>query len=742
MILLAKSPKQGGLLLQEHTQHVLDAILAMAKAYGFDQRIASYGAILHDLGKGHPAFQAMLLEKEDRERKRTLLPQIPASSAIEEELRHRANRQNLPHRHEFSSLFFLPLFEQSIWPSLIDMVAAHHKSTLGQKRGLIDLVAEESFGEVCERHGEAWEEWSPVAIEVAQLFGVPTRTITAQEGKEAFRYVYNYAREKPDGWSRWKGLLMGADHFGSAYKDETVINIRPLYRVPALTIFHQRASSPLAHLYPLSGISVDASPPHTLVIAPTGAGKTDFLIRRCRQRIFYTLPFQASINAMYQRIARDIPEQDVRRLHAASRVSLDNEAEEDTELQLHPGASAKVMTPHQLASIVFGTPRHEAMALDLAGQDVILDEIHTYDSLARSMVIQIVRTLVRLECQVHIGSATIPQELAKALLEILGEKNVYQVKLPADQLQTFNRHVVHLEPDEKTARAIVEKAVEKGEHILFVSNRVTRAQERYRWVKNSFPNIPSLLIHSRFKRGERRELEQRVGELQNAPTACVVCATQVVEVSLDISFDRMVTDAAPIDALIQRFGRVNRKRTANTIGNYKPVHVIRYPDDEKDVLPYDWEVVKNTYELLPNGEVLEETQLQKLINRVYPTVEIPEVANHFIMKPDGTYRIKELQHHPRSVLIEALEIDSVTCILKKDAKKYRYGSLEERVALEIPVSKGLRYAAASYGSPFPYGSYPYVVPDKFYHPDGISLGLVMKKKKSVEPESNPQSRMI
>ncbi len=741
MILLAKSSKQGNLLLQGHTQHVVDAVLVMAKAYGFDQTTARYGAILHDLGKGHPAFQAMLIEKESKEKKQYLLSRIPASAAIEEELFNRSNGMNTPHRHELSSLLFLPLVDQSLWPILVDMVVAHHKSTLGQKRGLMQLVEEESFDEVCERHAEAWDEWSPVATEIARDFGIESHRIEVEEAKAAFHYAYNHVRDKPDGWSRWKGLLVGADHFASAYMHDTAAKVSELYQTPVLTTFQDRATSPMAHLYPLSSIEVDVKQPYTLVIAPTGAGKTDFLVRRCRGRIFYTLPFQASINAMYQRLARDIPAQDIRRLHAASRVSLENEAEEDIELQLHPGASAKVMTPHQLASVVFGTPRHEAMALDLAGQDVILDEIHTYDSLARSMVVQIVKTLVHLECRVHIGSATIPKALAETLLEVLGEESVYQVKLPLAQLQTFNRHTVHLEPDELAARMIIEEAIQRGEHVLFISNRVNRAQERFLWAKETFPDTPSLLIHSRFKRGERRALEQQVEELQNAPSACIVCATQVVEVSLDISFDCMVTDAAPIDALIQRFGRVNRKRNQHTIGKYKPVHVIRYPDEEKEVLPYDLEIVKTTYELLPDGEVLEESNLQHLINQVYPSVEIPEVATHFIMNPDGTYRIRELQHHPRSVLSEALEIDSVTCILESDAKKYRYSKSEDRIALEIPVSSGLRFAAASYSKPFPYGSYPYVIPDQLYHPDNIPLGLVMKKK-TENKESDAHSRII
>ena len=92
-----------------------------------------------------------------------------------------------------------------------------------------------------------------------------------------------------------------------------------------------------------------------------------------------------------------------------------------------------------------------------------------------------------------------------------------------------------------------------------------------------------MLIHSRFKRGDRVTLETKLKtefngdqslQFGNGLNPCIVVSTQVVEVSLDISFDRMITQCAPLDSLIQRFGRVNRKRTTETIGKYKPIHIV------------------------------------------------------------------------------------------------------------------------------------------------------------------------
>jgi CRISPR-associated endonuclease/helicase Cas3 len=144
------------------------------------------------------------------------------------------------------------------------------------------------------------------------------------------------------------------------------------------------------------------------------------------------------------------------------------------------------------------------------------------------------------------------------------------------------------------------------------------------FLKEIFPEIPIMLIHSRFKRGDRVALETRLKtefngdgskEFADGLMPCLVISTQVVEVSLDISFDRMITQAAPLDGLIQRFGRVNRKRNKDTIGKYRPVHIIK---PQGNVLPYKMDILRASYEQLPdNFEVLEEKALQEKIDNVF-----------------------------------------------------------------------------------------------------------------------------
>src|ERR1044072_7860214 len=171
-------------------------------------------------------------------------------------------------------------------------------------------------------------------------------------------------------------------------------------------------------------------------------------MRRCTgRRIFYTLPFQASINAMWLRFRHKMPGTAIHLQHAAAPLTLKLETPDhfEEEYPLHGlvGSAVKVLTPHQLAAIVFGLPGFEAVMLDLQDTAVVLDEIHTYSDVSRSMVLEIVKVLLRLNCSIHIGTATMPSAMYHELLSLLGgEEKTYQVALPSYQLEWYNRHKV------------------------------------------------------------------------------------------------------------------------------------------------------------------------------------------------------------------------------------------------------------------------------------------------------------
>lgn len=687
--ILAKGEENGQVPLFQHLLEVALLAEKVAQHLGLDTSIARKGAILHDIGKVSPLFQRTLHKNFQR----------PPGFLF---------------RHELASLFFISLLNKKEKYPVIDMIVAHHKSIYKDAggKGLLDL--DENEPEVFEKHIDGFDFWSKDALSILEHFNIETNPISVDQAKESFYEVVDYCQSKQYGYSQWKGVLIAADHLASAMSDYIKPLERKLFVVPDLSYYHSRKSG----LYPLSLISTDDKRKHTLVTAPTGAGKTDFLIRRCNGRVFYTLPFQASINAMYERIKADFKntDADIRLLHAASSIKLENGTVEEKILQRHIGASVKVLTPHQMASLVFGTKGYEAMIADIKGCDIILDEIHTYSETTQAIVLKIVEILFNIGCRIHIGTATMPSVLYNRLVEILGgTSNIYEVKLPDEVLDTFNRHIIFKADSMDPLNTVIDEAIRHKQKILLVCNQVKRAQSLFIDLSERYPHVEKMLVHSRFIRGRRSQLESDLRNIFNNSTeACLVVSTQVVEVSLDISFDLMVTECAPIDALIQRFGRINRKRSAETIGHFKPIYVLAPPTEKTDALPYGLEVLKRTYEALPNGNLMKEREAQTMIDSVYPSIEFVNIDLNAVFK-EGKWMIKELWHNSKSALLETLDIDSVACIDEADKDRYDTSPYEEQVKMEIPVS----YRSVAYRGLYPStkGSKPFVIPSKAYDKD-------------------------
>ena len=670
--------------LYDHLLYVSNAAVVFAKHLGLNSEIARMGGILHDIGKVPPIFQERLR------------PDFVWTD------------NTLPYRHEITSLFFISLFPDEMKPYLIEMILGHHKSVIRDKggRGLFDLIEDYGYEEVFEMHGGDFDVWGDTACDILSCFGLKSHRITKKEAFDNYRYVCKYVHENilnNTGYSEWRGLLMGGDHFASAVSHKTDELLKPTFKKPNLSFYHSRKND----LYPLSLKKSASNKKHTIVTAGTGAGKTDFLFRRCSGRVFYTLPYTASINAMYKRVQKDIENEneflDIRVLHSSSKITVKNSEKEIKLLQSKFGSSIKVLTPHQLASIVFGIGGYEAILLDLRNCDVILDEIHTYSDKIQAIVLKIIEMLNNNGCRIHVGTATLPSVLHNKILDVLGKENVYEVKLTKKEMRTYDRHKIFKHKMSELTSGLlddfvltkIKKAIKNDEKILIVRNRVAHAQTTYGQLKNKFPNTPIMIIHSRFKRGRRNELEYELfgidddgnplNRFNTSNKACIVISTQVVEVSIDISFDFMVTDVAPIDALIQRFGRINRKRNHNTIGKYRPIIVLSPPEKPIDAKPYTYDVLCRTFDALPNRKILREHDVKKLIDIVYPTIRTASVDNASIFSNREFNKLAKLEHTAKSVLFDELGILGVSVVLDSDVELYLNSSNDDRIMLEIPI---------------------------------------------------------
>src|SRR5581483_3638214 len=182
---------------------------------------------------------------------------------------------------EIASLFFLSLIDEADQPAIIDMIVAHHKSIYQDagSMGILDL--EDTIDACFEKHAIGFESWMPDALAILQTLGLQVKPVTLAEAKDSYHKVVDYCNKRNTGYSLWKGVLMAADHLVSAI-DVHQYNIpQKLFIKPQLDFYNRKSD-----LYPLSHISDNDTRKHTLVTAPTETGKTDFLMKRCKDRIF------------------------------------------------------------------------------------------------------------------------------------------------------------------------------------------------------------------------------------------------------------------------------------------------------------------------------------------------------------------------------------------------------------------------------------------------------------------------
>jgi CRISPR-associated endonuclease/helicase Cas3 len=250
-----------------------------------------------------------------------------------------------------------------------------------------------------------------------------------------------------------------------------------------------------------------------------------------------------------------------------------------------------------LANLVVGTidqvllgalkTRHLALRhLALAGKVVVIDEVHAADVYMRSYLCRVLEWLAAYRVPVVLLSATLPPhqlaELTTAYARGRGRRpqplnrgtGYPRITMQSDVLSqhdvpwsgTVTEVALEATPDDLDE--VVQRAVEAarvGGCVVIVRNTVRRAQETYAAVRAVLGAERTTLIHSRFVAAHRalkeRELLRRLGppglETQR-PSGYVVVGTQVLEQSLDIDADLMISDHAPVDLLLQRMGRLHR----------------------------------------------------------------------------------------------------------------------------------------------------------------------------------------
>lgn len=631
--LLAKSGETP-VRLAMHLQQVADYARAAAEAFfphwcqimteEWAQRVKQalvVAALAHDLGKAAEGFQRALHSRAHWEFRHEVLSTalLLAATKSDDELMELIIAAVLTHHRDLNDL---QLCNDSGWVAL-PMPEIVQEAIDKFHAKAVELRA--NWGWI-QRFCDQQAELKPLRLPDAPD-GLPLPADFLGRLKQTLQNLSLFQDYKTTALLLTRGWLMAADHAVSARVTEFK-TVLPTLSLPSLRPFQKR----------LSEHEGDA-----FLEAPTGSGKTIAALlwalrnRQHGERIFYLLPYQASIEAMADTLEQKLGKDNVAILHAraldyvfrehfervgeyeAARTQAKTEAEANRLVH----KPVKVATPFQLLKWLFGIPRFEIGVSEMVGGLFIFDEIHAYDSHVVALIAEMVRVLKQLGGRCLFMSATFPSFLKNLLQEALGTPAA-EFTLNAGNEDEWTRRFLsqvrhrlhwHEATLEKLLPDII-RATEAGQRVLVVANRVAQAQEIYEKLKKCLSGVH--LLHSRFTRRDRVAKEQEViGALQGKRKVevRVLVATQVVEVSLDVSFDTIFTEVAPVDDLVQRFGRVNR------YGEHPAgveVHVARHFDIERLRWVYDLERVQGTLDNAPSsGTPLTVKAAAKWVQQVY-----------------------------------------------------------------------------------------------------------------------------
>lgn len=313
--------------------------------------------------------------------------------------------------------------------------------------------------------------------------------------------------------------------------------------------------------------------------------------------------------------------------------------------------------------------------LGLSGKVVIIDEVHAYDAYMNVFFCDMLEWLGRYHTPVILLSATLPEDRKKSMVESYLKGRIGKLKgldpswndVRGYPLLTWTDgnevHAKAIETSDKNSMTVKITKVQTsqedraGEVALLlqdrlanggcagvVVNEVAVAQDLAHYLEEQLPNYRIILFHSRYLAEDRAKIEAKVLELVGKKSTSkqrdrlVIVGTQVIEQSLDVDFDVMISMLAPMDLLLQRMGRLHRhkERNARPKNLAIPEFITLIPSDEelkRKRVYQPWYLVQ-TKKALPERVRIPQ-DIPELVRKVYGEQE-PESDLE-----KGMYREKE-----------------------------------------------------------------------------------------------------
>ncbi len=376
--------------------------------------------------------------------------------------------------------------------------------------------------------------------------------------------------------------------------------------------------------------NLPSTPGLTLVEAPTGSGKTEaalayawrLLDQGAADSIVFALPTQATANAMLGRVEafaaqafgsanivlahgkRDFTEAFHKLVANGQRTTAQGPTEAAIQCAAWLANSRKrvflgqigVCTVDQVLLSVLPVRHKFVRGFGLNKAVLIVDEVHAYDAYMHGLLSEVLRHQRATGGSVILLSATLPAGVRAKLLGAWGSSGMKDAPYPALWHATQGEAVpitvppdqcpAHREvaseclklpgafPDDAVIRRII-AAAESGALVGVVMNLVDDAQRLARLLRGQTTS-PVDVFHARYRFVDRQQKEKMAqdhyGRNASRKEGRILVATQVVEQSLDLDFDWLVTQICPVDLLFQRLGRLHRHQRKHRPHTFESPH--------------------------------------------------------------------------------------------------------------------------------------------------------------------------
>jgi len=385
-----------------------------------------------------------------------------------------------------------------------------------------------------------------------------------------------------------------------------------------------------------------------LISAPCGRGKTEAALSKAisiiekegKNKLIFALPTQITSNAMYSRLKEIFGAENVGIYHGLSRFVHyveDNIVTEDDEDVIKDDDISTIVreekvflkpltvttVDHLVYSLVHGYKQADYALGNILASVVIFDEIHYYEHHTLRYIIEAMEILRKLKVPHIAMSGTLPDCIVKNL--------GYEYSLIEDR-EGFEFKPFIIESRTSFMNEAIDEIVElyeSGEKQIIILNTIGRAQDIYsQLIEEIGAQDNIILYHSMFTHYDRAYSEESKESTifswknnKNAPERWIIVSTQAIEISVDISCTVMHTEIAPIDAIGQRGGRLNRG--AKHHNNTAKMIVYRTENYRPYYFGKDGEVnfVQRTEEIIKDGEITYQT-IRDWCSKVYHDVTL------------------------------------------------------------------------------------------------------------------------